>query len=212
MQPAPPRPDVLVAGMGRIGPARRPEASARILAAVAGDAACAGSATPSAARTRRCARPASPSPAGWATRRRSSELSEATVLLHWSEWDGAPLAVLEAMARDVLVIASDIPANRELLGPRQVPSDEESAVATIRAVLRDPELREELLAEQRGRAAAGAPTAWRGGYVDLYERCVARHAPCSGGRAPPTGVPSNAHGAEGPSRHRGRSGAGSWSG
>ena len=40
--------------------------------------------------------------------------------LHWSEWDGQSLAILEAIARDVVVVASDIPANREVLGPRQV--------------------------------------------------------------------------------------------
>jgi glycosyltransferase involved in cell wall biosynthesis len=80
-------------------------------------------------------------------------LGEATVLLHFSAWDGAPLAVLEAMARDVVVVASDIPANRELLGDAQVCVDEQDAIGLIRAVLRDDALREKLLASQRERAA-----------------------------------------------------------
>ena len=173
VQPAPPRPDVLVAAVGRIGPARRPEASARILAAVAGDArvrwigdAVGGEDAP--------LRAAGVPISGWLPHAAAlEELSQATVLLHYSEWDGAPLAVLEAMARDVLVIASDIPANRELLGPRQVAADEASAVATIRAVLRDADLREELLADQRARAADRGADRMAERYADLYARCVA---------------------------------------
>ena len=54
---------------------------------------------------------------GWLDRTAALErLSEATVLLNWSSKDSHPLAVLEAMAKDVLVVASDIDPNRELLG------------------------------------------------------------------------------------------------
>ena len=61
--------------------------------------------------------------------------------LHWSAWDGQSLAILEAIAHDVVVVASDIPANREIVGPRQVCPDEPSAVALARSVLEDPALR-----------------------------------------------------------------------
>ena len=88
-----------------------------------------------------------------------AELGRATVLLHYSAWDGAPLAVLEAIARDVVVVASDIPANRELLGPAQVCADEAAAARLIRAVLADAALRETLLQ----RAARARPLARRRG-------------------------------------------------
>ena len=48
---------------------------------------------------------------------RSATSTEAKVYLHWTAWDGLPLSILEAMANDVVVIASDIPANRELSVP-----------------------------------------------------------------------------------------------
>ena len=76
------------------------------------------------------------------------------------------------MARDVLVIASDIPANRELLGPRQVFGSEEGAATAIRAALRDPVWREELLVSQRARAARHGADAMARGYAQLYARCA----------------------------------------
>ena len=54
-------------------------------------------------------------------------LSEATIYLHWSASDGQSLAILEALANDVVVVASDIPANREILGLGQVCRDEAQA-------------------------------------------------------------------------------------
>lgn len=90
---------------------------------------------------------------GWVDRAEVlSTLASATVYLHWTAWDGQPLSILEAMAKDVVVVASDIEAAREILGPRQVCSSEAEATALIRDVLRDPGLREDLLASQRERS------------------------------------------------------------
>ncbi len=68
---------------------------------------------------------------------------------------------------------ADIPANRELLGPRQVFSGEEAAADAIRAALADPALREELLAEQRARAAGRGAARMVERYAELYSRCAA---------------------------------------
>jgi glycosyltransferase involved in cell wall biosynthesis len=62
--------------------------------------------------------------------------------------------VLEAMARDVVVVGSDIPPLREILGAEQVCASEEQAIELLRAILGDHALRERLLASQRERRAA----------------------------------------------------------
>jgi hypothetical protein len=57
------------------------------------------------------------------------------------------------MASDAVVVASDIPAAREILGPMQVRGTEAEAGELLRAVLTEPPLREVLLAGQRERRA-----------------------------------------------------------
>jgi glycosyltransferase involved in cell wall biosynthesis len=69
--------------------------------------------------------------------------------------EGLPLAVLEAMALGVPVLASDIPAHREVLGaasPGLVAATPEAFAAALRGLLSDPEARRALGAEQRTRA------------------------------------------------------------
>ena len=69
--------------------------------------------------------------------------------------EGMPLAVLEAMALGVPVVASDIAAHREALGtasPGLVPSTPEAFAAALGALLAHGETRAVLAAEQRTRA------------------------------------------------------------
>lgn len=171
--PDAPRSPPLVVGSGRIVPQRRPAASARILSAIADVAAVrwiGGAPGTEDAQLREAGVPIT----GWLSHADAvAALGEATVLLNWSEWDGAPLAVLEAMARDVVVVASDIPANRELVGEPQVRTDEAEAIELIRAVLADDGLRERLLAGQRARVASRSSARMVAEYADLYDAVLA---------------------------------------
>lgn len=148
-----------VIAMGRIVPQRRPEECARILAALDGaaDTAWVGGGGPSGpdAPGFRALRDSGIEITGWVDRDEAmARLAGATAYLHWTAWDGQPLSVLEAMARDVVVVASDIDANRELVGDAQVCPDEAGAVALLRAVVGDRELRGRLLRSQRARREA----------------------------------------------------------
>jgi glycosyltransferase involved in cell wall biosynthesis len=162
----------VVVAMGRVTDARQPAAAARILSALAPDARVGwiGGGDDDAPL-----RAASIPMTGWLPRAEAFErLGEATIYLHWSAWDGQSLALLEAFARDVVVVASDIPANREVVGPRQVCADEAAAVALARSVLASPRLRGELLADQRARAAAFGAERAGAEWLDLYQQVLAK--------------------------------------
>jgi len=165
--------------LGRIAAQRRPAATARILAALAADARVSwigGSGDGNDSVVRDAGIPVT----GWLPHGEALErLAEATVYVHWSAWDGQSLAILEAIARDVAVVASDIPANREIVGARQVCTDEQSAIELARSVLRDPVLRAELLAEQRRRAPEFGARRMSAEWLAVYERTL---RPASGVR------------------------------
>ena len=174
-----------VVGLGRIVAARSPAASARILAAVAdiADVAWIGEAPHDEDRPlRESAVPIS----GWLDHAEAvAQLARATVLVHWSAGDGASLAVLEAMAVGTAVVASDIPANRELLGPDQVVGTEAEAIARVRALLVDAPARAAVVAGQRRRAASRGANLMASRYAALYDELL--HPGAAGATA---GVPA----------------------
>jgi glycosyltransferase involved in cell wall biosynthesis len=177
-QPARSHPSVVTSG--RIVHARRPAATARILHGLSdlADVCWIGGPGPDP-RLEQRVRDLGVPVTGWLDRDEAvRRLSEATVLLHWSEWDGHPLSVLEAMASDVLVIGSDIEPNRELLGDEQVLATEEEAAQLVRAVISDDGHRRAMLDRQRRRRERFAATRmvddWLGVYAGLVQRVGAK--------------------------------------
>jgi glycosyltransferase involved in cell wall biosynthesis len=164
----PGRPRVIA--MGRVAPQHLPAESARMLAAVADLAEVewvgggGTGAIPTAVVT-----DAGVPLSGWVDRPTAlARLGAATVLLHWTGWDGLPLSVLEALAEDVIVIGHDIPAVREIVGPGQVRASEADGTALLRRVLSEPGLRAEMLAEQRRRRPAYGAAKMVEGWEKLY--------------------------------------------
>lgn len=142
-----------VVGMGRPLPQRQPEACARILAAVGdvGEVKWIGGGPEERAGTRALTEAGIPM-TGWMPRVEVlRSLAESMVYLHWTAWDGLPLSVLEAMALDVVVVASDIGPNREVLGSEQVCRSEREAAELVRRLLVDPGMRERFIENQRER-------------------------------------------------------------
>jgi glycosyltransferase involved in cell wall biosynthesis len=120
---------------------------------------------------------------GWVARATAlTKLAEATVLLHWTGWDGLPLSVLEALALDVIVIGHDIDAVREIVGPDQVRATEEEGRELLRRTLAEPELRARMLAEQRRRRPQYGAATMTAGWTALYDSLLGR--PGVGAAAP----------------------------
>jgi glycosyltransferase involved in cell wall biosynthesis len=170
-QPLPDRPGTpRVIAMGRVTPAHLPLESARLLAGIADLAEVewvggAGAGEIPVSTITDQGVPIS----GWVDRAGAlAKLAEATVLLHWTGWDGLPLSVLEAMANDVIVIGHDIPAVREIVGPGQVRETETEARQLLRHTLEDPGLREAMLLEQRRRRPAYGAARMTEGWTRLY--------------------------------------------
>jgi glycosyltransferase involved in cell wall biosynthesis len=110
---------------------------------------------------------------GWVPREESLRLlGEATVYLHWTAWDGQALSILEALSRDAVVIASDIPPNRHLVGENQVFTGEAEAVDAIRRVVSDPDFAQELRAAQRRRRPRWGASRMVEAWLDLYASCA----------------------------------------
>jgi glycosyltransferase involved in cell wall biosynthesis len=158
--------------MGRVDEARRPESCARILASISDIAEVAW--VGGGGRREGADRPlieAGITPTGWLGRAEAlGWLGGSTAYLHWAAWDGQPLTVLEAMARDVAVVGSDIPPIRELLGPTGVRGSETEAIELLRSVLTSPERRAELIDAQRARRALYGAERMARGWQDLYQR------------------------------------------
>jgi len=101
-----------------------------------------------------------------------AELGRATAYLHWTAADGQSVAILEAVARDVVVVASDIEPSRELLGDVQLCRNESEAAALLRRVVAEPDLRARLLADQRARCATHGAEAMVQGWTDVYRQSI----------------------------------------
>jgi glycosyltransferase involved in cell wall biosynthesis len=161
--PQPPR-DPKVVAIGRLVPQRRPIETAAVLKAVSDVAQVewvgGGGEPPYAHRAAQALHAAGVRPTGWLTHQAVAErMRTASIYLHWTQWDGLPMTVLEAMANDVVVVASDTEPNREVLGTHGVCTTEDSAIAMIRTLLTDPEAWRTRIFDQRDRAAAyGAAT------------------------------------------------------
>jgi glycosyltransferase involved in cell wall biosynthesis len=157
-----------VVALGRPSPQRRPEACARILSAVADLADVhwiGGGDTDGQQALIAAGIPVT----GWLPRAQTLKaLSAATVYLHWTAWDGLPLSILEALARDVVVVASDIGPNREVVGPEQVCQTEAEAIALIRAILTDASRYDRFLARQREQRSLYGAGRMVDRWIDLY--------------------------------------------
>jgi len=165
----------LVVALGRMVAQRQPEAHTRILAAVRDVADVVwigGSPDPSVASA---VEHAGVAVTGWLPRPVVLErLRSASVYLHWTKWDaGVAWSVLEAVALDVVVVASDIAPNRPILDPRQICAAESEAVEVIRRVLEDPAFADELIAVQRARRVDYSAALMVSRWLQVYEGVVA---------------------------------------
>jgi glycosyltransferase involved in cell wall biosynthesis len=156
-----------VVAMGRVGPQHQPERACRILRAVSDRATVLwiGGPAPSLHGVRAT---------GWLSRAGAvSALADATIYLHWTAWDGLSMSVLEALARDVVVVGSDIPPNREVLGAEQVCATEREAIRLIAALLASPARWTASLHAQRARSSAFGAARMASEWLTVY-RSVAR--------------------------------------
>jgi glycosyltransferase involved in cell wall biosynthesis len=174
-----PRGRLVIAGMGRLGAPRPAAPVARILGALRDVATVVWIGDGTNRRDTELLVEQGIEVTGWLSRERAlHRLGAATVCLHWSAWDGQALAILEALARDVVVVASDIPANREILGGSQVCATTGEAIALIERLLKDQDLLERCLDEQRSRrhrwSAERMATNWIGVYEQLVRTGAAR--------------------------------------
>jgi glycosyltransferase involved in cell wall biosynthesis len=167
-RPDPPR----VVAIGRTVPQRQPRACARILARTAERAEVewiGGGGGERGVDGLEALQEAGVPVSGWLDRERVLErLAGATIYLHWTAWDGLPLSILDAMAVDTPVLASDIGPNREVLGASGVCAGEEEAVARIAELLSDDGAYTTLLATQRERRGHYSARRMVDGCMDLY--------------------------------------------
>jgi glycosyltransferase involved in cell wall biosynthesis len=168
----------LVVGAGRLIGQRRPHACARILRAVAGDGEVAwlgggGDGGAWSERAREELERAGVPVTGWLAREELlGRLARATAYLHWTTWDGMALTILEAMALDVVVVASRTEPNCELLPDGHVCDSEEEAIALLRSVVADPGLAESMREAQRERRGAYSAQRMTAAWLRHYQQLL----------------------------------------
>jgi glycosyltransferase involved in cell wall biosynthesis len=105
----------------------------------------------------------------------------ADVFVFPSLWEAMPMALVEAMSSGMAIVASDIPAHREVLGSAGllVPPTNTSAVANaIQRLLSDPLLTEKLRAQAMDRAKCFSLEAMVEGYERLICHLAVRTQAC----------------------------------
>jgi glycosyltransferase involved in cell wall biosynthesis len=102
----------------------------------------------------------------------ASYLSACDVFVFPSLWEGLPMAAIEALHAGAAIVASDIPASREVLGNAAVmaPVDDQAALTNaILRVLQDPALAQDLRGRAKRRAMRFTARAMIDGYLNLCE-------------------------------------------
>lgn len=144
-EPGPPtaHEGLVVAAVGRATFARRPEAFARLAAALAGKARFVWVGDGELREDL-----AGVEVTGWLDAAEvSSRLLASDVFVHFSRWEGLPNAVLEAMAHGLPVVASAVPGNSDLVAEGRsgfLVRDEAGLRARVDELLGDPVLRSRL--------------------------------------------------------------------
>jgi glycosyltransferase involved in cell wall biosynthesis len=159
-----------VVAMGRAEPQRRPEQVAAIMTRVRSlaEVEWIGDESTSEAGIQ-ALREADITVTGWMPRCAAIErLALARAYLHWTAWDGHPLSILEAMARDVVVVASDIPACRDVIGDEQSCATVDEAAALLRRILTDDDYAIRLLERQRERRRRFSANRMAAEWLDTY--------------------------------------------
>jgi glycosyltransferase involved in cell wall biosynthesis len=172
--PPPLRPRVIA--VGRVSAQRQPEASARILSAVAdvADIAWIGAAADDGRASRawnEALTSAGAAPTGWLPREAVlAEMRSSTAYLHWTAWDGLSVSLLEAMACDAVIVASDTAPSRDVLDSRQLCSSEDEAVRLLRRIATDRAFATGLLAVQHRRRVRHSAALMVQAWLQLYDQ------------------------------------------
>jgi len=166
----------LVVAMGRMEAQQLPHETIRILSALRPgvDVAWIGAPVPGS-DGERAVREAGIPCTGWLPRADALDhLGHATAYLHWTAWDGFPLSILEAVARNVVVVARDLDVTRELLGPQSVCTTEAEAVGLVSRLVGDPEFRQATADDQRARLAQFGAQRMVDGWLAIYGEMLGR--------------------------------------
>ena len=107
-------------------------------------------------------------------------LSAADIFALASDWEGTPIAVMEAMAAGLPIVATAVGGVPELVehgksGLLVVRGDMESLAAALGALARDPQQRRQLGEAARSAAARFSVTAMVDSYSRLFERLAGGH-------------------------------------